>query len=216
MTSAREAAPLAVLERLRRDAPPATAARRAPAAGQAPAACELCNQPIAAEHPHLVDLHARSLLCACRACHLLFSAGGAGGGHFKGVPDRYLRLAGPDSVDQLDIPVGVAFFFYNSSLGRVAALYPGPAGATESELAPDGWDSVLAAGGPDATPEPDVEAVVVRSGAPGRRRECYLVPIDCCYELVGRLRMLWRGFDGGQEARDALDAWFEGIGERAR
>ncbi len=30
--------------------------------------------------------------------------------------------------------------------------------------------------------------------------ECYIVPIDACYELVGHLRLLWRGFDGGSEA----------------
>ena len=27
------------------------------------------------------------------------------------------------------------------------------------------------------------------------------MPIDVCYELVGHLRMLWRGFDGGQDVR---------------
>ena len=27
--------------------------------------------------------------------------------------------------------------------------------------------------------------------------ECFIVPIDACYELVGHLRRLWRGFDGG-------------------
>ena len=37
------------------------------------------------------------------------------------------------------------------------------------------------------------------------------MPIDACYELVGQLRTLWRGFDGGQEARDALDAFFDGV-----
>ena len=35
------------------------------------------------------------------------------------------------------------------------------------------------------------------------------MPIDACYELVGQLRRLWRGFDGGQEAHDALDAFFD-------
>ena len=36
----------------------------------------------------------------------------------------------------------------------------------------------------------------------------HLVPIDRCYELVGALRTAWRGFDGGQEARALLDAFF--------
>ena len=46
--------------------------------------------------------------------------------------------------------------------------------------------------------------------------DVYLVPIDACYELVGRLRMLWRGFDGGQEAREFVDEFFAGIAARAK
>jgi hypothetical protein len=46
--------------------------------------------------------------------------------------------------------------------------------------------------------------------------ECYLVPIDVCYELVGELRRLWKGFDGGTEAHAALEAFFDRVRERAR
>ncbi len=61
--------------------------------------------------------------------------------------------------------------------------------------------------------EPDVEALLVRAPDRGRGTEgddftCHLVPIDACYELVGQLRRLWRGFDGGQEAHQAMDAFF--------
>jgi hypothetical protein len=42
-----------------------------------------------------------------------------------------------------------------------------------------------------------------------------LVPIDVCYELVGRLRQLWKGFDGGSEARAALEELFERIRTKA-
>ena len=38
--------------------------------------------------------------------------------------------------------------------------------------------------------------------------ECYIVPIDVCYELVGLLRQSWRGFDGGREAHEELDELF--------
>ncbi|MBX9983188.1 MAG: hypothetical protein K2Z76_26975, partial [Mycobacterium gordonae] len=61
----------------------------------------------------------------------------------------------------------------------------------------------------------DVEALLVRvpeTGAP----QTFLVPIDACYEFVGRLRMLWRGFDGGQEARKFIDDFFAQIRARAR
>jgi hypothetical protein len=46
--------------------------------------------------------------------------------------------------------------------------------------------------------------------------QTYLVPIDACYEFVGRLRMLWRGFDGGQEARAFIDSFFARVAARAR
>ena len=44
--------------------------------------CELCAERIPAEHGHVADLEKSSLLCACRACYLLFtqSPGRAGAG----------------------------------------------------------------------------------------------------------------------------------------
>lgn len=191
-----------------------------PDAARAGERCELCTEPIPAEHGHLVDLEVRSLLCACRGCYLLFTAEGAGGRRYRAVPDRYLAF--PDHPltaaqwEALQIPVGVAFFFINSSLERVAAFYPGPAGATESLLPLETWEEVTADHPGLATIEPDVEAVLVRSEVGETGGDCFVVPIDACYELVGELRKLWRGFDGGREANDALDAFFERVRTRAR
>jgi len=204
--------PLAVLRRIR-ETPPMPQ----PRAGER---CELCAEPIPAEHNHLVDIEQRNLMCACRGCWLLFTSQGSGGGHFKAVPDRYaefpdLRLW-PAQWDALQIPVGVAFFFVNSTLDRVCAFYPSPAGATESLLPLDTWEELTAAHAELAALEPDVEAFLVRLDRPSTTGECYLVPIDACYELVGQLRRLWRGFDGGQEARDAIDAFFDDVRARAR
>jgi len=55
----------------------------------------------------------------------------------------------------------------------------------------------------------------VRAERGAGEAECFLVPIDACYELVGRLRMLWRGFDGGREAHQALDDFFAEVRARA-
>jgi hypothetical protein len=203
---------LAVLQRIRQK-PTRPVAR----AGEQ---CELCTEPILDDHGHLVDLEARNLLCACRGCYLLFVSEGAGGAHYRSVPDRYLtfpefRLS-PTQWDSLQIPVSVAFFFLNSSLGRVAAFYPGPAGATESELPLDTWADVVAVNPALADLEPDVEAILVRAKPNQGGTECYLVPIDACYELVGHLRRLWRGFDGGREAHDQLDAFFDVVRTRSR
>ena len=104
--------------------------------------------------------------------------------------------------------MSVAFFFVNSTLDRVAAFYPSPAGATESLLSLDTWDEVVAANPDLATLQPDVEAFLVRTDRRAAA-ECYLVPIDACYELVGHLRRLWRGFDGGPKRTAALDAFFD-------
>ncbi len=204
--------PLAVLQRIRETQP-----REIPRAGEV---CELCTEPIADDHGHLVDLEARNLMCACRGCYLLFISEGAGGAHFKSVPDRYLAFSdfelSPEQWDNLQIPVSVAFFFLNSSLGRVAAFYPGPAGATESELPLDTWAEVIDANPQLTTLQPDVEAFLVRSMPNQGGTECYIVPIDACYELVGHLRTLWRGFDGGKEANAKLDLFFESVRTRAQ
>nr|MDQ3294443.1 DUF5947 family protein [Actinomycetota bacterium] len=53
-------------------------------------------------------------------------------------------------------------------------------------------------------------------GQHGNDFTCHVVPIDACYELVGQLRTLWRGFDGGRDAREALDAFFDDVRERSR
>ncbi|TQK42755.1 hypothetical protein FBY35_4190 [Streptomyces sp. SLBN-118] len=183
--------------------------------------CELCGVAVAEDsHRHLVDTDKRALACACVPCALLFDRPGAAGGRFRAVPDRYLADADhrlDDSAwEVLQIPVGVAFFFRNAALDRLVALYPSPAGATESELEPSAWQSVLGNSRLAALLEPDVEALLLRREQGGSRTECYLVPIDICYELVGRMRLLWQGFDGGAEARADLESFFEQVRCRAR
>ncbi len=202
--------------------------------------CELCAQLIPDEHNHVVDLESRSLMCACRPCYLVFSPQGSGGNRFRAVPDRFLSFAdftlSSAQWDAMQIPVGVAFFFMNSSLNHIAAFYPGPAGATESMLSLDSWDEVVGTNPALATLQPDVEAFLVRSadrrsvdlqdtvgsgvadgsGVDTVQAECFLVPIDVCYELVGELRRLWKGFDGGTEAHAALDAFFDRVRSKAQ
>jgi hypothetical protein len=203
--------PLAVLQRIRQRTPRIVEPEEE--------RCELCTEPISDRHGHLVDLGSRSLMCACRGCYLLFTPGGAGGNRFRAVPERVLALRDVEfsnaQWDALQIPVGIAFFFFNSSLDRMAAFYPGPAGATESELPLDAWADMVGSNPLLEALAPDVEAFLVRSGRDVPQTQCFVVPIDLCYELVGRLRRTWRGFDGGKEARDELDAFFDRLEERA-
>ena len=211
MTSA--SSPFEVLSRI-------TANRRAPEpAGER---CEMCSELISDEHQHVVNVDARQLMCVCRACYLLFTDSQAEL-RYRAVPDRYLAF--PDFAldrrawEALQIPVGVAFFFTNSALGRTVAFYPGPAGATESELDLDAWKAISGADPRVGLLADDVEALLVRvpqrDEAENNQPQSYLVPIDACYEFVGRLRMLWRGFDGGQEARAFIDGFFAEIAARA-
>ncbi|MFF9348817.1 DUF5947 family protein [Streptomyces sp. NPDC014734] len=208
----RSGSPVAALLRVRRGRPEPDAAER----------CDMCAQPLGEEHQHVVDLESRRLLCCCRPCCLLFTADGARLRH-RTVPDRYLHFGGvPTDArtwDELQIPVGLAFLFHHSARGRTVAFYPGPAGATESELPLDAWSTLLATAPELSVLRPDVEALLVRRTGGGGREDvtsCHLVPIDACYELVGRLRTLWRGFDGGREAHAAIDAFFARVRARSR
>ena len=203
---------LAALRRIGRERPTVRAGER----------CELCAAPILDEHQHLVDIESRSLLCSCRACYLLFTDHRARL-RYRAVPDRYLGVRGfrfeQADWDDLQIPVGLAFCFRNSAQDRVVTFYPSPAGATESELPQGAWDRVLAANPALETLLPDVEALLVRRTEHpdgSATFECHLVPIDACYQLVGTMRLTWRGFDGGQEARAALASFFEQVAARSR
>ncbi len=182
--------------------------------------CEMCSEAIADEHQHVVNVADRQLMCVCRGCYLLFTDDHAEL-RYRAVPDRYLafpRFAlDRRAWEALQIPVGLAFFFRNSALDRTVAFYPGPAGATESELDLDAWTAISAADLRVGLLTDDVEALLVR--VPDDQAdppECYLVPIDACYEFVGRLRMLWHGFDGGQQAREFIDGFFAQIAARSK
>src|SRR3954449_3292724 len=144
--------------------------------------CEMCSEPIADEHQHVVNVEGRQLMCVCRGCYLLFTDEQATL-RYRAVPDRYLVF--PDfALDRrhwevLQIPVGLAFFFHNSALDRTVAFYPGPAGATESELDLSGWNGIRAADPRVDMLAEDTEALIVR--VPEEEEtppECYLVPID--------------------------------------
>jgi Family of unknown function (DUF5947) len=204
--------PLSVLQRIRGNRP-------AERVDEDSARCELCTEAISEDHGHLVDLQARTLLCTCRGCFLLMCSEGAGGQRYRAVPDRYLAFPGSGLTatqwESLQIPVGVAFFLMNSALGRMAAFYPGPAGATESELPLETWQEMAADNPLLAEMEPDVEGFLVRCHRRGET-ECFVVPIDACYELVGLMRQLWRGFDGGRDAQQAIDTFFDRVRIRAR
>jgi hypothetical protein len=175
--------------------------------------CELCGAPVPPDHGHLLDVRSRRLSCACEPCSILFVHRGSSSLCRVGRRIRRLRDFQTSAAewDGLRIPIGLAFFVNNSQEQRVVALYPGPAGATESLLALDSWRDIV-----DRNPilnelELDVEALLVNRI--GSQSDHYLVPVDRCYELVGIIRAHWRGLAGGEDAWREIAAFFARLQE---
>jgi hypothetical protein len=227
-----EAADTLAMSRLRR-----LAQRSAAGIQAAQERCELCSEPIAPEHRHLLDLRNRELMCTCRACALLFDRRAAGApvhsragtgvvagetrwasGHYRLVPDRRLRIDDLELDDlaweELRLPVDIAFFFRNSAEGRVTAFYPSPMGPTESLLRLEAWAELERRNPVLETLEPDVEALLVNRARGARRH--WLVPIDDCYGLVGLIRLHWKGLTGGKEVWTEIARFFDSLDRRSR
>jgi hypothetical protein len=176
------------------------AARAAPTEDR----CELCGAALEARHAHLIEPQAQNLLCACAPCALLFSDRAAA--RYHRVPEDVVRLTNfrLDAVqwDALRIPINMVFFVRSSAQQRWLALYPGPAGATESQLDLSVWDELVQANAALSTLADDVEALLINrlEGAD----ECFRVPIDRCYALIGLIRQHWRGITGGNSAQEAI------------
>ena len=101
--------------------------------------------------------------------------------------------------EELEIPVGLAFFLRSSQRDEVGAFYPSPAGATECRLDLTAWARLVGGRIRCWRPtEADVEATLI--SRTDDTVEHFLVPIDACYELgradaavLARLRRRRRG-----------------------
>jgi Family of unknown function (DUF5947) len=187
-----------VFTTLRRFARPRAALKR----------CELCGAGLAAEHRHLLEMSNGRIVCACDGCALRFQA--VLDGRFRLIPRGVRSLPDLNWTDveweALALPINLAFFFQSTPEKRSKAMYPSPAGATESLLPLNAWDSLVAHNVALASMEPDVEALLVNRV--GTKREHYLAPIDVCFELVGLIRVHWRGFSGGEIVWEEIDKFF--------
>lgn len=170
--------------------------------------CELCSAALAPEHQHLLELETRQIACSCDACAILFNDQGKQ--KYRRVPRRSRMLADFQLTDMeweaLLLPINLAFFYRDHAALRVIAMYPSPAGATESQLSLDSWASLEAQNPILQKMESDVEALLVNRI--GETRDCYLVPIDECFRLVGLIRSTWRGLSGGAEVWKEIKDFF--------
>jgi hypothetical protein len=180
--------------------------------------CDLCGEALPTEHRHLLDIATRQVACACRGCVILFATPAAGAGVRRLIPEQAKILADFHITDRqwdnLRLPVNMAFFFRSTPAGRVIALYPSPAGATESLLEMDAWKELESQNPILKTMETDVEALLVNRVRGANR--FFIAPIDECFKLVGLIRMYWRGLSGGNQVWDEINTFFEILAERSQ
>ena len=160
--------------------------------------CDLCSVKLPSGHRHLLEVAPRRVVCACDPCALRFE--NVVGGRFKLIPRRARALQTFRITDAqwegLALPINLAFFFRNSVTGKTSAMYPSPAGATESMLPLEHWTELAAENPTLKQLKRDVEALLVNRI--GSARDYFIAPIDVCYGLVGVVRKYWRGLSGGE------------------
>jgi hypothetical protein len=174
--------------------------------------CDGCGVTLPADHIHQFDLVTRRVRCVCHSCAALNAT------TYRDIPRRVLPLSkfkiSDAQWDDLMIPISLAFFSFQTPANRAVALYPGPAGATESSLRLEAWEEIANPNPELKRMEPDVEALLVNRV--GQGRDYFIVPIDECYKLVGLIRLHWHGLSGGAPVWGEIARFFENLRGRAR
>ena len=101
----------------------------------------------------------------------------------------------------------------SSVADAIVAMYPSPAGATESELDLPAWQELESLNPILTGIEPDAEALVVNRIADPH--EHVIAPIDECYGLVGAIKVSWEGISGGPALEREVPAFFDEMRRRA-
>jgi Family of unknown function (DUF5947) len=171
--------------------------------------CDLCGTTVPPDHRHMLNTYERQIVCTCESCWALRS----GEADFRPVGNRTLWLEGfrlPDELwAQFRIPIGLAFFMHSSVTECVVAMYPSPAGATESELHFETWDRLVGMNPVLRDLEPDAEALIVNRMADPPAFA--IAPIDRCYMLVGLVKAAWEGISGGAAVEHAIQGYFDDL-----
>ena len=171
--------------------------------------CEFCRAKIAEDHPHLIERSSRRFLCACPDCAKNITAQNERS--YQRVNPHQMMLPNFNLTDSewaaFQIPIDLAFIFQIDAEGAPLAVYPGPAGATESWLNRDIWGDLIAKNPVLAEFARDVEGLLINRTKD--RRDYFRASADHCYALIGLMRRHWRGLSGGAEAWQAIDNYFE-------
>ena len=175
--------------------------------------CDLCTTTVPPDHRHMLNLYERQIVCVCESCWALRS----GDADFRPTGNRTLWLDEFELPEELwaqfRIPIGLAFFMHSSVTNCIVAMYPSPAGATESELHFETWSRLVAINPVLDTLEPDAEGLIVnRMSDPP---EFAIAPIDRCYMLVGLIKASWEGISGGAGVEEAIAGYFDELRAQA-
>src|ERR1700754_211351 len=105
--------------------------------------CDFCSQAIPHQHAHLIERATRHFLCACQGCALTLGASAK----YCAVSPRTdvlhdFKLSDAE-WDAFQIPIGMVFLFRSTPSDRPIAIYPSPAGPTESLLSLDAWSRLV-------------------------------------------------------------------------
>ncbi|MEP6662674.1 MAG: DUF5947 family protein [Verrucomicrobiota bacterium] len=175
--------------------------------------CEFCSVNLSLPHRHLLEIAPRKIICTCDPCALRFE--NVIDGRFKLIPRDGRALPDFQLTDaqweNLALPINLVFIFNNSLAGKPTAAYPSPAGATESLLTLECWQTMVAENPKLKELEPDVEALLINRI--GQAREYFIAPMDACFELVGLIRKHWRGFSGGEDVWREIENFFSRLRE---
>jgi hypothetical protein len=175
--------------------------------------CDLCGITIPDDHRHLLALVERRIVCSCEACWAMR----AGEGDYRPTGNRTVWLPDLDVPDDLwasfQIPIGLAFFMHSTVTACVVAMYPSPAGATESELHFETWRRMVELNPVLDELESDIEGLIVnRLTDPAVYA---IAPIDRCYALTGAIKLTWEGISGGTGVGEAVSRFFDDLRREA-
>lgn len=171
--------------------------------------CDVCGVSIPPDHRHLLHLGERRIVCACESCWAMRS----GEGDYRPVGNRTLWLSDLQIPDDLwagfRIPIGLAFFMRSTVTECVVAMYPSPAGATESELHFEAWDRMVSLNPVLGDLEPDIEGLIINRLADPPAYA--IAPIDRCYALTGAIKASWEGISGGPAVEHTVAGFFDDV-----
>jgi hypothetical protein len=171
--------------------------------------CDLCETTVPEDHRHLLNLLERRIECVCESCWAMRS----GDPEYRPTGARTLWLDGLELPEEVwagfQIPIGLAFFMESTIAGCVVALYPSPAGATESELHFSSWSRMIELNPILAALEPDIEGLIVNRLADPPAYA--IAPIDRCYALTGIIKVNWEGISGGSRVAEAVASFFDDL-----